>query len=357
MTRPSHLALIERSLPIAVVLAILLIAFVTLDPFLPAFLWGAMLAIAIEPGFQKFVGKLGGRRVLAAWLTGIVLVFVFVIPAVGLGRAMLTFLPDALNWIQRFAISVPESPPERLDQIPAIGPQITAVWRSIFSDMSGVASHFANELKTLLIWALKEVEVLGIFVFEFAIGVLLAVLMVYRSDRLKELSGKFLDRIGGNFAQRMAAHSVLTTRQAVRGVLGAALAQTLVATFSYIVAGIPGWIIWAGITFILSLVQIGPMLVWLPMSIWLWASDQPFLGLFVFLWGLVVVNLTDNIVRPLLVSKNTNFPASLAFLGAVGGLFQWGVVGVFLGPVIVAVCYELILKWLEPDTLPNDTIT
>jgi predicted PurR-regulated permease PerM len=81
------------------------------------------------------------------------------------------------------------------------------------------------------------------------------------------------------------------------------------------------------------------------------------MALFVFLWGLVVVNLTDNIVRPMLVSKDLDLPAILAFLGAVGGLLEWGVVGVFLGPVIVAVGYELLIKWIEPDTLPDETLT
>jgi len=75
------------------------------------------------------------------------------------------------------------------------------------------------------------------------------------------------------------------------------------------------------------------------------------------MWGLVIVNVTDNIVRPILVSKGSELPAILAFLGAIGGLLEWGVVGVFLGPVIVAVGYELILKWIEPNTLPHDSIS
>ena len=343
--------MIERILPIVFVAAILLIAFVTLYPFIAVFLWGAILAIAIEPLFARFTLQLGGRRKLAAWLTGIALTFLFVFPAIGLARALLRYIPGMVSWIEDHADKVPQVPPGPFQQIPVIGPQITALWESAFRDASGLLSRFTSEIKGLLVWILGEVELLGIFVVEFALGVLLAVLLVYHGERLKELSRKFMHRVGGEFALLMATHSVVTTRQAVRGVLGAALAQTLVATVAYVIAGIPGWIIWAGITFILSLVQIGPTLIWLPMSIWLWATDQPLMALFVFLWGLIAVNLTDNVVRPYLVSKNSNFPAFLAFLGAIGGLLQWGVVGVFVGPVIVAVCFELVLKWLESDTL------
>lgn len=347
-------AQIERLLPVLLLLVILSIGFVTLYPFLPAFLWGIMVAIAVTPYYNWLVGKLNERRILAAWLTGLALTIAFVVPIVGLGRALLAYLPGALAWFEGFAVAVPDAPPAPLQDIPAIGPHIEELWRSLFTDTSELASHFGGELKALVILFLREVELIGLFVLEFAIGVVLAVLFVYQSGRISELSRKFLDKVGGDFAHRIAAHSVATTRQAVLGVLGAAAAQTLVATFAYIVAGIPGWIIWAGITYILSLVQIGPTLIWAPMSIWLWSSGQPYMALFMFVWGLIVVNLTDNIVRPILVSKDGNMPAVLAFLGAIGGLLEWGVVGVFLGPVIVAVGYELILKWLEPDTLPQD---
>ena len=357
MNGSKQLDLFERLLPTAVLLTVLLITFVTVYPFLPAFLWGLMLAVALDPLFERLVRRLGGRRVLAAWISVVLLVLAFVLPAAGLGRALLTYLPDALVWIEDFSVTIPDKPPASLDGIPAIGPPLAEFWHSVSRDASGVASHFGSELKSLLIWTLTEVEVLGVFILEFALGVVLAVVMVYRSKRLTELSSKFFHRLGGEFAQRMAAHSVETTRLAVRGVLGAALAQTLVATFAYIVAGVPGWIIWAGVTFILSLVQAGPVLIWLPMSIWLWASDRFFMAVFMFLWGALVVNLTDNIVRPYLVSKDSNVPASLAFLGAVGGLLQWGVLGVFLGPVVLAVCHELIIKWLEPETLPEEPIS
>lgn len=345
--------LIEKLAPLGLVLAVLLIALLTLYPFLAAILWGVVLGIAVAPLHQKLLTFLGNRRKLAAIITGIGLALCFVVPAVGIARALAAFLPSALNWVERVALSGLGSPPEPVLGLPLIGEAAAQFWHSLGTDISGVASHFQDELKTLLVWFMYEAEVLGVFVFEFAIGVLLAVIFVYNFNRVADLAEKFFDRLGGTSARRMAALSVRTTRRTVIGVLGAALAQTLVATFSYVVAGVPGWTIWAGITFILSLIQIGPVLVWLPMSIWLWSQGQPEMAAFVFIWGLLVVNIVDNIVRPLLVSKGTQVPATLAFLGALGGLVQWGLVGVFLGPVVVAVCYEMILKWIESDTTPH----
>lgn len=351
MNRTPQQMLVERLVPFLFILAVVVITGMTLLPFLPSILWGAMVAIAMEPRYRWLVARLNGRRILAAWLLGIFLTLVFLLPMIGLARALLAYLPGALNWVERAQLAIPGLTPEKISQLPAIGPPIAELWRSLFSDASNLASRFGSELKGVLVWLLQEFEVLGFFVFEFAIGIALAIVFILRSARISHLAELFFDRIGGQFALRLAEHSVMTTRLAVRGVLGAALAQTIVATFSYVVAGVPGWIIWSGITFIFSLVQVGPVVVWVPMSIWLWSTGAPYMALFVAVWGAVVVNLTDNFVRPYLVSKDSDLPAWLAFLGALGGLMEWGVIGVFLGPVIVAVGYELIVKWLEPETL------
>lgn len=345
--------LLEKLAPIALVSAVLLVGFLTLSPFLPAILWGAVLAVAVAPLHQKLLAAIGNRRALAAAITGTGLSLCFIVPAIGIARALAAFLPSALNWIERVALDGLERPPEPVLNLPLVGESIAELWHSLGTDVSSVATHFRDELKTVLVWLAYEAEVFGVFILEFAIGIILAVALVYHFDRVAKLSQKFFDRLGGTFAQRMAALSVRTTRHTVIGVLGAALAQTLVATFSYVVAGVPGWIIWAGITFILSLIQIGPALVFIPISVWLWTQGELGMAIFVLVWGLVVVNLVDNIVRPWLVSKGAQIPAILAFLGALGGLVEWGLVGVFLGPVVVAVCYEMILKWIEPDTLPH----
>lgn len=356
MTQPSHLSLIDRALPILLMGGVILIAVLTLLPFLPAILWGCMLAIAIDPMYRMLVNRFNGRKMVALWSIGIFLLLVLILPGIGLARALLAFLPDALSWLERITSNSKIHGFDSLKTMPAIGTHLHELWRSLFSDTSGIATHFKDELKTVLMWIIHEAGILGVFIFEFSVGILIALILVYRSESVSIFTSRMLDRIGGHFALRLAMHAVMTTRGAVRGVLGAALAQTLVATISYIVAGVPGWIIWAGITFVLSLIQIGPVLVWAPMSIWLWFNGQPGMAIFVFLWGLIIVNLTDNIVRPMLVSKGSNLPAFLAFLGAVGGLLEWGVIGVFLGPVIVAVAYELVLKWIEPETLPEESL-
>ena len=143
-----------------------------------------MLAVAAEPRYQKLVQRLNGGRLLADWLMGLFLSLVIVLPGFGFDRAMLAFLPGALSWVEQVGTSSAELVPGRLHELPSIGPAIGNFWHSLFSDASGVASHVKDDLKTVLIWLLHEIEILGIFVFEFAIGVIIAAIVLYRLDRV-----------------------------------------------------------------------------------------------------------------------------------------------------------------------------
>ncbi|MFC3726804.1 AI-2E family transporter [Neoaquamicrobium sediminum] len=336
---------IGRLAPAAVVGALVVVVYLTISPFLPAIIWGAVVAIAIDPWFRWLVRKLDGRRLLSAWIVGVLLAGTVVIPALGLAAAMLNFLPNALSWTGRLSEVGPTEPPAILADLPAIGPQVTAFWHDLTTDASHALSLFRDEIKTGFLWLLGEVEIFGVFVGEFAIGILLAVVFLYAGDHLTSGLDRFFNRLGGSFAQEIARDSARTARQTVIGVLGAALVQTLVATIAFLVVSVPNWMLLAGVMFMLALIQIGPLLIFVPLAIWLWADGHGWQAAYVLFWGIVVVGLADNIVRPMIASKGGDVPASLAFLGALGGFTQWGVIGVFIGPVILAVGYEVASRW------------
>ncbi|MEO3388920.1 AI-2E family transporter [Mesorhizobium sp. CAU 1741] len=338
-------AIIERSAPIAVIAALIVIVFLTVSPFLPAIIWGAVVAVAIAPWFRWLVRRMGGRRLLCTWIVGLLLAGTVVIPALGLAAAMLDFLPNMLSWTGTLSEVGPVEPPAALTELPAIGPHIREFWLDLTTDTSHALTLFREEIKAGFLWLLGEAEVFGIFVGEFAIGILLAVVFLHAGDRLTAGLDQFFYKLGGSFAQQIGRASALTARQTVIGVLGAALVQTLVATVAYLIVGVPNWMLLAGVTFILALIQIGPVLVFIPLAIWLWADGEGWQAAFVLFWGIVVVGIVDNVVRPLIASKGRDVPATLAFLGALGGFAQWGVIGVFIGPVILAVAYETVTRW------------
>ncbi len=129
--------------------------------------------------------------------------------------------------------------------------------------------------------------------------------------------------------------------------MGTALVQAIVATFAYVIAGVPGWPLLGALTFMATVIQIGPPLVWIPVAIWLWLQGDYVWALFLVAWGVIVVNMIDNVLKPYLMSKGSNLPMLLSFIGGLGGFLEWGIVGVFIGPVVLAVAYDLVLRWMR----------
>jgi predicted PurR-regulated permease PerM len=204
-------------------------------------------------------------------------------------------------------------------------------------------------LRPAAFWLLGEGRLVGTFVIEFALGVILAAVLMHRAEAANSLVYRLLDHLGGTSATRMGRHAVTAIRSTVFGLLGSAAVQTTVAAAAYVVVGLPHWPILALATYILALVQVGPALIWGPAALWLWMRDQHGYAIFLVAWGILVVGVSDNVVKALFVSRGADIPALLAFLGAVGGLLTWGIVGIFVGPVILGVAYQLVVQWVETE--------
>ena len=341
--------LIEGALPLFILLTIFFIAFATLQPFLPAIIWGIILSVSLRPFYDRLTRKLGNRRKLSTLIIAILMTLILVLPMLGLSRALIAFIPDAISWISE--TGTPKLLPTGEITRPASGfeGKISSLWAELTGDLQYIRDHFSVELRPVAFWLIAEGRLVGSFVIEFALGVLLAGILLHRARVLGQAFEGFVARVGGSFGSGIVNRSVQTIRSTVFGLLGSAAAQSAVASFSYYIAGAPHWQILSLLTFILGLIQIGPILIWIPLSAWLWYDAQLGMSVFVALWGLIVVGLTDNVVKTLVVSKGADLPAILAFLGAIGGLLTWGIVGLVLGPVIVAVCYQIILQWLDID--------
>jgi predicted PurR-regulated permease PerM len=341
--------LIEGVLPIAILVILFLVAYTTLQPFLPAIIWGIILSVSLRPFHDRMTRRFGNRRMLATLFITLLMTLILILPILGLSRALLAFIPDAISWVSE--TSAPTLTPSGEISRPGTDLQSKAIayWTEALGDLQYIRQHFSAELKPVLFWVIGEGRLVGTFVIEFALGVLLAAILLHRAQSLGMAMEGFLARIGGSFGRDIVSKSVQTIRSTVFGVVGSAAAQAAVASFAYYLAGAPHWPILSLLTFILGLIQIGPMLIWIPVAIWLWVNGQTGMSLFMAGWGLIVVGLTDNVVKTLVVSRGADLPAILAFLGAIGGLLTWGIVGLFLGPVMVAVCYQVMLQWLHHE--------
>lgn len=341
---------VAKIISLALLGSLFLVGFVVLRPFLPALLWALTLSIALAPMHQRLERALWHRRGLATIMIALLLLLFLFMPMIGLSRALIAFVPDMVSWLDTIsppgdatsAITAPQSGGST-----GLGHNIQVLWHSLQADIALLQYYVGTDLKPFAFWLLGEGRILGNFVLEFALGIVLATTLLHQQVAVSDLIFKLFTRVGGELALRMASHSATTVRATVVGVLLASAAQSAVASVAYIASGVPHWVILSGLTFLLAMFQIGPVLIWAPIAVWLGLQDQIGLMVFVILWGVFAVGLTDNLVRTVFVARTSEMPGLLAFMGAVGGLFAWGIVGVFLGPVILAVCLKLVTEWIE----------
>jgi predicted PurR-regulated permease PerM len=335
---------LESGLPLLLLVVVFMLAVATLLPFLPAILWGIILSVALAPFHARVGQRLGGRTLLATWIVALLLVVGLVLPMVFLSRALIAFVPDAIAWVG--ALGAHARPVPGAELVLPASREIADIWDAVLADIAVIRDHFGDELRPAAFWLIGEGRLVGTFVLEFALGVIVAAVLMHRAEAAGSVVQRLLDLMGGAFAQRMGGHAVTAIRSTVEGLLGSAAVQTAVAVVSYVIVGLPHWPILALATFVLAMVQVGPVLIWGPAALWLWMTDQPGMAAFLVLWGLVVVGLSDNVVKALVVSRGAHIPTLLAFLGAVGGLLTWGIVGIFVGPVILGVAYQLVVQWV-----------
>lgn len=333
---------------IAVIIAGLLLwaTALVLEPFSGAILWGVVLAIAVAPIHSFFQKRLKRRRLSAA-VTTILLAVVLVLPAVGLTRSIVTYTPGVVDWVQAASNDPTVTAPDSIRNIPWIGSFLSENWSFIATEIKSYVAHFSASIEEWLAWGLKQIENAGLFMFELALGVILAGVFLANRDRLGGAATIFARRVGGGPGLQLLDRAVVTTRSTVRGVVGSAIAEALVATFFYFIAGVPAWALLGGLTFFAALVQIGAPLVWVPVAVWLLVQNEPLWAIFMVVWGVVVVYSVENFSRPILAGKSAELPGLLIFVGVLGGLVAFGLIGVFLGPVILAVAFDLVKEWLR----------
>ena len=353
---------LESALPVVLLLSLAFLAFTVLRPFLPALLWALTLGVALAPLHSALQKRLWNRPSLATTVVSLLMLLFLLLPMLGLSRALIAFVPDIVKWVDDMELpSHNGGVGLTLDAGNLISRDIAQVWATLRSDMSAIQEYFGSEIKPFAAWLLNEGRMLGSFVLEFALGILVAAVLMHEQTRVAQFLRQLFLRIGGPETLETASHAAMTIRTTFIAVLLAAAAQTAVASIAYVASGVPHWAILCAATFLLAMLQVGPILIWAPVAIWLVQGGQTGLAVFVTLWCLIVVGLTDNLVRAVFVSKASHVPGLLAFLGAIGGLMTWGIVGVFLGPVIVAVCYRMAVGWVSghrDETIsPADEVT
>ncbi len=343
----------DRFLPILALTLLGAGCVLVLWPFLTAMVWAAILASTSWPVFLWLDRIMGERRTLAACLMTLLVTVVLLGPIVAvalafadnvaeLGRAgsalIKNGLPDAPSW---------------LAGVPWVGQVVHDYWQPFAHDSQRLMAVLEKLAKPAQDAALAGGRVVGKGVLDMAISVFLAFFFFLHGEALAGRLRVGLERLTGVRAAYLLGIAQGTVTGVIYGILGTGLAQGVLATIGFAIAGVPGAVLLGVVTFFLSVVPVGPPLVWAGAAIWLFQQGEPGWAAFVAAWGFFVVSTVDNVIKPFIISRGASLPFAIVFLGVLGGILAFGVIGVFLGPTLLAVGYRLATEWTATESAPS----
>lgn len=345
--RPDNTPTRDLTHTILLILAIgLLIAasFWILLPFLPSILWASLIVIAAWPLLERLESHCKKRWIAVALMT-MGLLLVILVPVT---LAVITIIENA-DRIAAQARSLVDfslaGPPAWIERIPFAGERLAARWHE-FASLSPDerSARVIPHVKNTVTWFMGQAGDIGMMIVQFLLTIIIAAILFAQGEKVESGVRIFARRLGGSQADEVTVLAAKAVRGVVLGVVLTALAQATIGGIGLIITGVPAPVLLTAIMFMLSLAQIGPFPVLIPAIIWLFWSGQP-------LWGAVLVGISavagtvDNVIRPILIRKGVDLPLLLIFSGVVGGLIAFGVVGLFVGPVVLAVTYTLLKAW------------
>ena len=322
-------------------------------PFAAAIIWATTIVVATWPLLLKVQKMLGGKRGMATTFLTIALLLVVVVPFLAGFGALLKNREAIMIKVDQLRTAQVPPPPAWVASIPLVGTHAAAAWQDLAGGaVRDLAAQAAPYVKQALNWLVSSLgSVAGLF-FQLLMTVIVCAVLYNLGDTAAARLRKFAQRVGGDRGE----NAVVLAGQAIRGVaLGVvvtAVGQSFLAGLGLFIAGVPFASVLTAAAFVLCIAQVGPALVLIPAIIWLYSSGQTGWGTFLLVWTIPVITL-DNVVRPILIKKGADLPLLLIFTGVLGGLVSFGLIGLFVGPVVLAVGHTLLEAWIDGGEKPQ----
>jgi predicted PurR-regulated permease PerM len=318
-----------------------------LRPFLGAAIWASMVVVATWPAFLRVEARLWKRRSLAVLVMVLILLLLFVLPLTLAISTIAVNAEEVITWVKSLISRGPPQLPGWVLQLPLVGPRLVAAWNELVgSGVAGLEARITPYARQVTGWLFAQAGAVGGLTLQVLLTVVIAGLMYAGGESAAAMVRRFGRKLGGQRGE----DAVLLAGKAIRGVaLGVgvtAFVQAVMGGIGLAIAGVPFAALLTAVMFMLCIVQVGPTLVLAPAVIWVFWSGSTGWGIFLLVWT-VIVGTMDNFLRPILIRRGADLPLVLIFAGVIGGLLAFGLVGIFVGPVMLAVSYTLIVAWLQ----------
>ncbi len=349
---------VEMMAAIALLSLLVIGTVLVLRPFIISLILAAVLAHASWPVYEWLLARLHNRPSAAATAMTLLLLLTLVTPFAVMGVSLADNAVELLRLL-REALNRPlPAPPGWLENLPLAGGYLQGKWLSMMQTTEGTLfQQLREQLQQLPLrdWAIAAGAALVRGVILISFSVLICFFFYRDGPAITTRMQAVMERLTGHRARILIGVTTGTVSRVVNGILGTSLAQSVLALIGFWIAGVPGAMLLGLLTFFLSILPMGPPLVWVPAALWLYFQGDTAMAVFLGIWGLLLISSIDNVIKPYLISRGGTLPLLLVFMGVFGGLLAFGFIGVFLGPVILAVTYALLSEWVSPTRQAPDT--
>ena len=321
-------------------------SFWILRPFLGAIIWATMIVVATWPLMLKVQRRLGGRRWAAVTVMSVVLLLVLVVPLSAAIGTLVSHADDIVAWVKQMREFKLPAPPAWLAGLPLVGERAAGLWRDVAADgFSVLAVKMQPYAGALTAWFALQVGSFGTLFIQFLLTVIAAAVLYAQGEQAADWVLRFGRKLGGDAGESAVRLSGQAIRGVAMGVVVTALVQSLIGGIGLAIAGVPFATILTAVMFLLAVAQIGAVPILALAVIWLYWSGDATWGTFLLVVT-VVAGTLDNVLRPILIKAGADLPLLLIFIGVIGGLIAFGLIGIFVGPLVLAVTYTLLSAWL-----------
>lgn len=314
-------------------------------PFVMPFLWGVIIAVAVFPLLNKLGAKTGSKRKFYATCFALAVIAALVVPSVVLVSESVESIQAFSDQIEKGGLHIPP-PPDTVRELPLIGDKLFSAWSLASSNLELALKKFEPQLLSFATFLVTKAGsgLQGLLLF--ILSIVIAAILLATAPKGIEVIQKIANRFLGDKAESMVALATATIRGVMQGVIGVAIIQAVLAAIGMVAVGVPAAGFWAAVVLVFAVVQLPPLLILGPIAAWVFTLVSTVPAVIFLIWALLVSGC-DGFLKPLLMGRGVDAPMIVILIGALGGMMSSGIIGLFVGAVIVAISYTQFMAWVD----------
>ncbi|UCE89013.1 MAG: AI-2E family transporter [Pseudomonadota bacterium] len=338
---------LEATIRIGVVLLLATWCLQIVFPFIVPVLWGIIIATAVYPIYLRMQHALGERRGLAAALFTLLTLALLIVPSVMLVGSMVESAQAIADGLREGSLAIPP-PPDGVATWPFIGEKLHSAWALASTNLEAALAEMRPQVKAVGNWLLSTAANAGSGMVQSIFALIIAGVFLAKAEVSHQLARTIAVRLSGQAGEEFADLARATVRSVAQGVVGIAVIQSLLAGIGLLAIGMPAAGLWALLVLILAVVQLPPFLVLGPIIVYVFSYADTLPAIIFTVWSLFV-SVSDGILKPMLLGRGVSVPMLVILIGAIGGMLLYGIIGLFVGAVVLALGYKLFMAWLHQD--------